>query len=239
MFFNSFRRRVWTKDECPENYIDQPYPNNKYRAPNELNIKNGTADKYWWLTFGEGIPASREGQIFKDIKWIEKFPESGYDHVWFSADWGYTCFIGDTPIETIDGIKKIKNINVGDYVKTETGYNKVIKFNDNGVKKVVEKNLYFDFGYRKIICTSDHKFKTKKGWKQLKDIQDGDKLFMTVNFKEKFTQDIQMESTQTTFFQNNAKKGFIEKFGNFILNTASINNPVIIRSGASNFSPHP
>lgn len=109
LFFNGFRRRVWTKDECPENYIDQPYPNNKYRAPNELNTKNGTADKYWWLTFGEGIPASREGQIFKDIKWIEKFPESGYDHVWFSADWGYTC---DNTVLARTGYSKGKNLTI-------------------------------------------------------------------------------------------------------------------------------
>lgn len=231
LFFNGFRRRVWTKEECPDNYIDQSYPNNKYRAPHELNIKNGTADRYWWLTFGEGIPASREGQIFKDIKWIEKFPESGYDHVWFSADWGYTCFDAETPIEMNDGIKKIKDIVIGDIVKTENGYNKVIETKNNGVKLVVEKILYFDFGYRKIICTFDHKFKTNKGWKQLQDIQEGEKLFMTANFKEKFTQGIQMGNTQTTFSQNSAKKGFIGRFGNFIMAKFHKTNKYIISMG--------
>ena len=90
LFFNGFRRRVWTKDECPENVQDLPYPDNKYRAKNELNLKNGTADRYWWLTFGEGIPASREGAIFGDVRWIDSFPETGHLTTWYSADWGYT-----------------------------------------------------------------------------------------------------------------------------------------------------
>lgn len=90
IFFNGFRRRVWLKEECPENYQDQPYPNNKYRAPNLHNIEKGTADRYWWLTFGEGIPASREGAIFKDVKWIDEYPKEPHLTTWYSVDFGYT-----------------------------------------------------------------------------------------------------------------------------------------------------
>lgn len=87
VFFNGFKRRVWTKEECPENYVDQPYPNNKYRAPHPTNTE---PDRFWWLTMGEGEKASREGAIFKDVIWIKEFPKSGFETTWYSADWGYT-----------------------------------------------------------------------------------------------------------------------------------------------------
>ena len=28
--------------------------------------------------------------MYKDVKWIAKFPDTGFDTTWYSADWGYT-----------------------------------------------------------------------------------------------------------------------------------------------------
>lgn len=87
--FDGFKKRVWDKPECPDNVIDEPYPNNKYRLPNEHNLEMKTADKWRWLVYGEGIPAAREGSIFPDVQWVKHFGEE-YDEVVWGCDLGYT-----------------------------------------------------------------------------------------------------------------------------------------------------
>ena len=88
--FKGFKRRVWNKEKCPDNYIDLPYPNNKYRAPNPNNsVEKNESLKWWWEVYGEGLPAAQSGAIFKDVKWVSEFG-SGYDEVVFGVDFGYT-----------------------------------------------------------------------------------------------------------------------------------------------------
>ena len=99
IFFNGFRRRVWTKEECPENYVDKPYPDNKYRAPHPTN-KAG--DRFWWLTMGEGEKASRQGAVFQ-YKKISEFPYDRCDSVKFGLDFGYSS---DPSTLTMVGVNK-------------------------------------------------------------------------------------------------------------------------------------
>ena len=56
--------------------------------PTPENIKNGTADEYMWNVYGRGIRASREGVIFKYVKYIDEFPED-VDY-FYGLDFGYT-----------------------------------------------------------------------------------------------------------------------------------------------------
>lgn len=71
-----FKKRRWLKPE-------------EERTPNYKNIEANTADRWYWLVYGEGIPAAREGAIFPHVEWISQFPLSGYDEVVLGVDFGY------------------------------------------------------------------------------------------------------------------------------------------------------
>ena len=87
------------------------------------------------------------------------------------------CFVGETMIETLSGRKRIDSIKVGEYVLTSDGYRKVSKFFDNGYKKILYIRLIFSNFIVDIKATPEHKFKTKNGWKQLKDLTETDVLY--------------------------------------------------------------
>ncbi len=83
------------------------------------------------------------------------------------------CFIGETLVNTKFGYKKIKNINKGDLVYTFNEISKKIELKK--VIKVIKKPIYKDLcevsiNGKKIICTQDHLFFTKKGWTQAKNL---------------------------------------------------------------------
>jgi PBSX family phage terminase large subunit len=46
----------------------------KLRRPNLVNIKNGTADRFRCLVYGEGIRSAQEGLIFKNVRYIDEWP---------------------------------------------------------------------------------------------------------------------------------------------------------------------
>lgn len=213
-YFDGFLRRKWLKEERPENCREEDY--HLYRTPNKLNYENGTVNRAEWLTYGEGVPSGQDGAIFANVKWVQEFPQE-VDNQYFGLDYGFSCFDGDTSIITVNGNKKIKDVNVGDYVLTSNGYKKVLKFNDNGIKKVLEIKFDFDFGYRKIICTFDHKFKTTQGWKQLKDLTSKDVLFMSAFTKEKNMYVDRTQNTRTIFTPQGLKRYFTERFGKILM----------------------
>ena len=84
--FNGFLRRKWLKEERPENCLEEDY--HLYRGVNKLNFENGTINRAEWLTYGEGIPSGREGRVFPNPIYIEKFPTTGLAHVAFGLDLG-------------------------------------------------------------------------------------------------------------------------------------------------------
>lgn len=71
---------------CPWNFEDLQLPE-KQRRPHLINIKNGTADKYRWQVYGEGIRSAPEGLIFEHVTWIDSFPDVGYS---YTLDFGFT-----------------------------------------------------------------------------------------------------------------------------------------------------
>lgn len=86
-FFNGFRKRVWDKPECREN---ETYNPEIHRRINKENALRNTIKRVWWYVMGEGLPIAREGAIFADANWVQSFPESGFDEVVLSMDFGYT-----------------------------------------------------------------------------------------------------------------------------------------------------
>lgn len=86
------------------------------------------------------------------------------------------CFVGDTLVLTDHGYKKIRNIKEGDSVYTfnektkEFEYKKVLKLIKKPlVEKLVRVNEH-------TICTENHLFYTKCGWKKAKDLTVSDYL---------------------------------------------------------------
>lgn len=85
---NGFKKRIWLKPERPENCSPLEY--GKYRADNVVNIEAKTVDRWYWLVYGEGEAAAKDGAIF-DPEWVSEFPETGLDHVNLSLDFGYSA----------------------------------------------------------------------------------------------------------------------------------------------------
>lgn len=207
---------------CPYDFKDFDVETRTWLKPEEerevnlVNKTNNTIDKWAWLVYGEGVRCPEDGVIFKDIEWIKEFPDN-LEEVKFGLDFGYTCFDGSTLITTNKGYKKIKNIKKGDFVLTENGFHKVLSLNNNGVKHIVEKYIEFDFGYINIISTFDHLFKTNQGWKQLKDLQKGELLYLNVNTKEKYTEVTNLEKRKGISLMFQKIKNFIEKYGKMLM----------------------
>ena len=93
------------------------------------------------------------------------------------------CLGGDTLVQTNNGLKRIKNMEVGDYVLTnKKRYKKVLaKYNPEDLDTTGKEfyELTFEDG-RKIQCTDNHKFLMTNGsWKAAKDITEDDE-FMEV-----------------------------------------------------------
>ena len=59
------------------------------RRPHEENIKNGTADKFYFLVYGMGQRGAREGLVFPNVTWINEFPKQ-VERVFYGLDFGFT-----------------------------------------------------------------------------------------------------------------------------------------------------
>lgn len=121
------------------------------------------------------------------------------------------CFIGETKIETINGLSRIDSIEEGDYVLTSEGYRRVlVKFN-NGKKQTYNYSMQFDTFSLSLCCTNDHKIKTSKGWKKISELKKGMTMYLSKNLMEKDTISM-MESDISLKVQ----KDYIESYGSFI-----------------------
>jgi len=112
------------------------------------------------------------------------------------------CFPAETPIITVDGVKKIIEITTDDYVLTRNGYKKVVKAWCSGNKEVVTR-----FG---ITATPNHKIHTEnRGWVSLDSLCMNDILLEASPIEETscenqllsmagLTTDTQTQNSQTT-----------------------------------------
>lgn len=81
------------------------------------------------------------------------------------------CFVGETLINTKNGLKKIKDIKIGDLVYSFNGNNIELKKVEKVIKKPILENLCeVSICGKKIICTENHLFFTKKGWTKAKNL---------------------------------------------------------------------
>ncbi len=132
----------------PTHTDDRHIEDKKQRRPHLINIKNCTADDRLWSIYGEGIRMAPEGLIFKNVNYIDAWPQD-VDYI-YAMDFGFTVDphamgkVGETnreifvevlsyePIDTPEAIdlyaEKIgmnKNrITIGDSSDKYTGENK-------------------------------------------------------------------------------------------------------------------
>lgn len=91
---------------------------------------------------------------------------------------GFLCIEESQKISTLNGLKAIKDVSVGDLVYTTSGLEKVNKVFNNGIKGVYELKTR----HRSVVCTKDHKVLTENGWKEYQDIELGEYVWQ---FREK------------------------------------------------------
>lgn len=88
------------------------------------------------------------------------------------------CFVAGTMVTTILGQKPIETIEVGEYVLTSEGYEKVLHTWKNGIKEVSKYTLKYADREVVLTCTDKHKIKTTKGFKKISNLKKGDILYL-------------------------------------------------------------
>lgn len=104
--------------------------------------------------------------------WDAKSAKTGIDKPLKEQD---HCFVADTLVLTENGYKYIKDIHEGEYVKTRSGFNKVLKtfinYSDVNTYNILGKN---------ITCTESHPFLTYKGWRKSSELIQSDMFFVDI-----------------------------------------------------------
>ena len=145
----------------------------------------------------------------KEGKWLNE-PIDMWNH----------CFTGDTLILTEEGLKRIDSIQIGDNVMTSKGYRKVTHLFTQGCRLV--RVVRFDFGNFaiEIQATPEHKFKTKKGWKELQKLTTSDTIYLskslmerniTFIMKKEYASIVVRPSLQTNIAKNDFVVEFVAK----------------------------
>lgn len=78
------------------------------RRPHPLNIRAGTADEYMWDVYGLGLRSAPEGLIFRDVKYVKKWPDE-IDRFYYGQDFGFS--IDPSALVKIGVLKKPELIN--------------------------------------------------------------------------------------------------------------------------------
>jgi len=117
------------------------------------------------------------------------------------------CVYEYSNVETKEGIKYIKNVKIGDYVKGDEGFVEVIDVLKQGVQKCYRITLQNDM---EVIITNNHQIQTKQGLKRLKHITDEDitteegdfKIKSKEDYGEVMTYDLSVKSKNNLFYSN-------------------------------------
>jgi hypothetical protein len=81
---------------CPWDFVDFDFATCKwsvaedFRKPNLKNIENKTANRWYWLVYGEGMRCPQDGAIFQNVEFIDQFPDDECERIVFGLDFGFT-----------------------------------------------------------------------------------------------------------------------------------------------------
>lgn len=149
-------------------------------------------------------------------------PEDGNDH----------CFIGDTLITTNTGLVPISDIKEGCLVLTKSGYRRVRKKWNNGLRLVNKYLLQFDTFGIELICTPDHKVKTGSTWTQISELKSGQMVTLSNSLMEKDTSSI----LKRDIFLNTLQECMLQ-FGGFLTDLYQKASRYIIKTETPGITP--
>ena len=165
------------KNEKYKRLVWQGWDNYKNQVPEEL-----------WPHYEEEI--KKEVQTVVDTNMADYFIDNYYiikkgkeNGGWLTKS-GRGCFTGDSMVPTLDGFKRLDEVEIGDSVLDKNGeFQKVV---DTFEYEINEPMVKIDYAYMSdsfspMICTEDHMILTKSAecgtaWKQAKDLREGDYL---------------------------------------------------------------
>jgi len=128
------------------------------------------------------------GTSYRDDLFKRKFhknPSKEIDKL-LEKSMGY-CVSSDTIIQTKNGYKKIKDLDInGDIIINKDGEFKINHLFNNGIKKV---SKLITVGNYEIECTKEHKILTQDGYKKLEDLEKDDVVGIYVGSKNTNTYD--------------------------------------------------
>jgi len=165
-----------------------------------------TRPEYYWNMIRGYVSEGARGRIFTNWKTISdaEFDALPYPTT-YGLDFGFSCLVGETLVQTNKGQKHLENIKVGDMVLTRKGYRAVTNKVSQGYKKVYG----VDFGYKhSIIATGDHRIFTEDGWKMVSQLSNNETVCIQKKSlsTEQYTDDTLKVNTPTTSFQPMIKR---------------------------------
>lgn len=142
----------------------------------KIEGESSSKELYYQVAFGVSIKAPKSSEISFDknrmfIRWLR---EQNFNVK------SVTCFKGDTLISTPMGLKKIKDISIGEIVYAfddsvhQIVESKVYNVINNGLKTDFIRVWISDNDY--IECTPEHQIKTQRGYIMAKDLRDDDMI---------------------------------------------------------------
>ena len=94
------------------------------------------------------------------------------------------CLTGDTLITTDKGERRMDRIRVGDMVMTSDGLREVENVFDNGEKQIWITRIRFGEDEVILKATPEHRIKTTQGWKEIRNLSEGDALYHNGQIRE-------------------------------------------------------
>lgn len=150
----------------------------------------------------------------KDGKWLAE-PIDAFNH----------CFTADTLVNTQRGLVCIDKLLPNDLALTSNGYRPIRHLFNQGCREVWRVRFCFANFAVEIEATPDHKFKTTKGWKQLKDLKETDVLYLCKCSTEK-----NIGSTPASGISAEEQNDCIVSCGNFTMEKFLKDMPFITKT---------
>jgi len=159
----------------------------KDKMTDELSLLIDEAEALYKLKYVLGAQRALQfggEQILKHQMRMYNCTSSYADRAAFFGEFFYVllCMAPETKIKTSDGVKMIKDINIGDNVLSLNEETQVYEFKEvynvieNPTAKKQKIELELDNGHI-IKCTVDHKFLTSnRGWVEAQDLGDDDDI---------------------------------------------------------------
>lgn len=160
-----------------------------------LKFIRKTTDKYEWIFIGalpDELSDIKNKITFHTWKNVFEYPKTLKDcepdiclaplmDVEFNQ---CKCVIGDTKVVTENGIKEIKNINIGDFIWQENSYKEVIANIKYDNRKIVKIKTYYGF---ELGGTENHRIRSNGEFKCLSDFNINDEVDLSFfEFKNEY-----------------------------------------------------